>query len=378
MLPPGMVFDDVKSRLRNRTVPVAAVSSTRFPVAGNVSVAVTSTSISSAGTTPWTGSGAVAAGIGDDGHRDRSDGLLLRRHDDRRRGEEQVGRHEPGRGRRARRTRPPTRSGVRAPPPAEPDRPRGSRPRSAAPGHRPAGRLAARRRRARGGRLRARLGLERRGGGGELGRLRVVERLLERGRGRGGVGGRRGRAGGGRPWSPSACAPRVPDARRRRRGLSHAAPAAPRRPPRRGPQRRAAAEPASGASPAPPVAAARGASSEPSYSVTVANTGRPADAARARVAGSAAIDRQPLLVGHRIAGQQSEVDPRRGDPRSVRQDDRDPTACRGPDARGRRGDLVVDVEVDDAVGHRQTFIARRTRRSAASSASSVVCSSIAW
>ncbi len=62
MLPPGMVFDDVKSRLRNRTVPVAAVSSTRFPVAGNVSVAVTSTSIRSAGTTPLTGSGVDAGG----------------------------------------------------------------------------------------------------------------------------------------------------------------------------------------------------------------------------------------------------------------------------------------------------------------------------
>ena len=36
-----------------------------------------------------------------------------------------------------------------------------------------------------------------------------------------------------------------------------------------------------------------------------------------------------------------------------------------------RGDLVVDVEVDDAGRHRQTFIARRTRRSAASSGSSV-------
>jgi hypothetical protein len=41
-------------------VPVALVSSTRFPVALNVSLAATGMEISSAGTTPRAGSGAVA------------------------------------------------------------------------------------------------------------------------------------------------------------------------------------------------------------------------------------------------------------------------------------------------------------------------------
>ncbi len=89
-------------------------------------------------------------------------------------------------------------------------------------------------------------------------------------------------------------------------------------------------------------------------------------------------DREPLLVRQRVAGQQAEVDPGRRHAGPVRQNDRRPATLDGPDARRRRRDLVVDVEVDDSAGHGQTFIARRTRRSAASSASSVVWSSIAW
>ena len=103
--------------------------------------------------------------------------------------------------------------------------------------------------------------------------------------------------------------------------------------------------------------------------------GRGRQRPRRRVPGD---DRQPLVVGHRVAGQQPEVDPRRRDPRAVRQHDRDARRLGGADARRRRGDLVVDVEVDDPAGHGQTFIARSTRRRATSRASSVVWSSIAW
>ena len=126
------------------------------------------------------------------------------------------------------------------------------------------------------------------------------------------------------------------------------------------------------------VASAAPGSSESSYSPTELKTGSPAEAARARVAASLAMIDEALLVGQRVAGEQPEVDPGRGHARPVRQHDRGPPPLDGPDAGRRRGDLVVDVEVDDAAGHRQTFIARRTRRSAASRASSVVWSSIAW
>ena len=90
-------------------------------------------------------------------------------------------------------------------------------------------------------------------------------------------------------------------------------------------------------------------------------------------------DRQPLVVLHRVARQQSEVDARGGHARAVRQDDGEAVLLRGPDARRGRGDLVVDFEVD-ATGRPsdQTFIARRTRRRAASSGSSDVWSSMAW
>ena len=71
-----------------------------------------------------------------------------------------------------------------------------------------------------------------------------------------------------------------------------------------------------------------------------------------------------------VAGEQPEVDARRRDARARRHDERHADALDGPDARRRRGDLVVDVEVEDGsrAGHRQTFIARSTRRSATSSA----------
>ena len=109
--------------------------------------------------------------------------------------------------------------------------------------------------------------------------------------------------------------------------------------------------------PAPAAAAPAAAASEPPPPSRVlvlpdrANTGSPADAARARVAASAGDDRQALLVGQRIAGQQPEVDARGGDARAVRQDDRDAPRLGTADARRGRGDLVVDVEVEDRRGH---------------------------
>ncbi len=63
-LPAGIVFDDVKSLLRNRTVPVAFSFTTRLPVAGNVPLVVTSTDTVSAGTT---GGSANASGVVTDG-----------------------------------------------------------------------------------------------------------------------------------------------------------------------------------------------------------------------------------------------------------------------------------------------------------------------
>ncbi len=98
----------------------------------------------------------------------------------------------------------------------------------------------------------------------------------------------------------------------------------------------AAAAAAAAAATTGTVVAGRGPSSSApaiadSYSATDAKTGRPGrrrEGPRRRIAGH---DRQPLLVGQRIARQQPEVDPRRGDPRAVRQDDRDPrrVASRG-------------------------------------------------
>ena len=139
----------------------------------------------------------------------------------------------------------------------------------------------------------------------------------------------------------------------------------------------AAAPPASPRRPPASSSSSRPAS-DASYSATEAKTGSPADAASARVAGS------PDTIDSRLSWVSASRDSSRKLIRDVAT--REPygrtTASRaasgGPDPGGGRGDLVVDLEVDDPAGHRQTFIARRTRRRAASSASSDVCSSIAW
>ena len=61
-LPPAIVFDAVKSTLRNVTVPLACASSTRLPVVVNVSDTETGTSIRLAGTMPASGSVVAAFG----------------------------------------------------------------------------------------------------------------------------------------------------------------------------------------------------------------------------------------------------------------------------------------------------------------------------
>ena len=63
MLPRGIVFVDVKSLLRNRTVPLASVSSTRLPVTVKVWLVSTSNVLVWAGTVLATGSGSVADGL---------------------------------------------------------------------------------------------------------------------------------------------------------------------------------------------------------------------------------------------------------------------------------------------------------------------------
>ena len=60
MLPAAIRLVLVGSRFSKRTAPVALVSSTRLPVALNVSLTATGIEISSAGTTPLAGSGWVA------------------------------------------------------------------------------------------------------------------------------------------------------------------------------------------------------------------------------------------------------------------------------------------------------------------------------
>ena len=61
-LPPAIVFDAVKSTLRNVTVPLAWASSTRLPVVVNVSDTDTGTSTRLAGTMPASGSVVAAFG----------------------------------------------------------------------------------------------------------------------------------------------------------------------------------------------------------------------------------------------------------------------------------------------------------------------------
>ena len=63
-------------------------------------------------------------------------------------------------------------------------------------------------------------------------------------------------------------------------------------------------------------------------------------------------DREALLVDQRVPGEEPEVDPRRRHLRAVRQHEHDPAPLGSPDARRGRRDLVVDVDVEDAVGHR--------------------------
>ena len=62
MLPAAIRLVLVGSRFSKRTVPVALVSSVRLPVAGNMSSTATGMLTALAGTTPATGSGAVASG----------------------------------------------------------------------------------------------------------------------------------------------------------------------------------------------------------------------------------------------------------------------------------------------------------------------------
>ena len=129
---------------------------------------------------------------------------------------------------------------------------------------------------------------------------------------------------------------------------------------------------------APVASASAPGPSESSYSPTEPKTGRPAEAARARVAASGAMieSRFSWVSASRASNRKLIRDVATRDP--CGSTTADAATLDRPDARRRRRDLVVDVEVDDAAGHGQTFIARRTRRSAASSASSVVWSSIAW
>ena len=283
-LPAGIVLDEVKSLFRNRTTPLAFASSTRLPVVGKVFVAVASTVTTSAGTTLASASGEVTLGIGPDRHPDRSHALVLRRHDDRRGRQHEVGAHAADQQRerdgpqRDQERRPGDRPDRAARDGPAPDRtvldPRIAVRGSPAPsridvpgrrrGSTPAAGVG---RGGRGGRA------DRGRGGGQLGRLHVVEGLLDgrvRGRGRGRrrddrspgrlTGQGRGGRGGGRGLR------RLGRARRSRRARCARSP---RRP--------------SGRRPSAP------GSSESSYSPTELKTGSPAEAARARVAASLAM-----------------------------------------------------------------------------------------
>ncbi len=103
-------------------------------------------------------------------------------------------------------------------------------------------------------------------------------------------------------------------------------------------------------------------------------TGRTGDRPGGRVGGH---DREAPIALERLPGEEPEVHPRGGDPGARRNDQGDLRIGRSADPCRGGGDLVVDVEVEDG-GHRQTFIARRTRRRAMSRGSSADWSSIAW
>ena len=192
-LPAGIVFDDVKSLFRKRTTPWAFCCSTRLPVAGNVFVAVASTDITWAGIDLGVRIGGRRGRVGDDRHGQRSDRLVLGRHDDRRR-RQHAGRRRPRRSARRARWHPDrpatgsSRCGDRSPAPPVPPRTgtswtlasRGEVPRGTSRIDVPAGRGGGPRRR-RGGWPRSRRGRgpDRGRGGRQLGCLHVVEGLLD-------------------------------------------------------------------------------------------------------------------------------------------------------------------------------------------------------
>ena len=90
-LPAAIRLVLVGSRFSKRTVPVALVSSVRLPVAGNVSLTATGMLTTLAGHDAGDRVRRGRAGIGDDRHLDRSDGLGSGRDDDRRRRQQEIG-----------------------------------------------------------------------------------------------------------------------------------------------------------------------------------------------------------------------------------------------------------------------------------------------
>ena len=77
-----------------------------------------------------------------------------------------------------------------------------------------------------------------------------------------------------------------------------------------------------------------------------------------------------------LAGEEPEIDARGPQARTGRQDQGDLDVLARPQTGDGRRDLVVLVEEDG--GHDQTFMARRTRRSAVSRGDSVEAISMAW
>ena len=108
---------------------------------------------------------------------------------------------------------------------------------------------------------------------------------------------------------------------------------------------------APGPSPPAPSPSALGAANAASYSATDENTGSPADAARARVAGSdATIERRRLLtIASRDSSRKFIREVAIRDPYGI--DERDLRRLGASDPRGGGGDLVVDVEIDGARCH---------------------------
>ena len=90
MLPDGIRLVLVGSRFSNRTVPVALVSSTRLPVAANVSLTETGIEIRCGGHDRRVAAGRRGVRVRDDRQVDRGDRLGPRRHDDRGRRQQDV------------------------------------------------------------------------------------------------------------------------------------------------------------------------------------------------------------------------------------------------------------------------------------------------